>query len=134
MELRKQVRLLVLEGEPEYQRHLQEIIDLCSHQYDIVAEFASSGGAARKALESFGPSVVLMDMHAADREAMALMKGCHEREVPVVATGEPRSREVEEQALKNGAVVFITRSEDPDDLEVVLHTLASVAGQSQVRH
>lgn len=134
MELRKRVRLLVVESEPEFREHLREIIELCSHQYEIVAEFAGSGAEARTVMQRFDPSVVLMDMHAADHEAVALMRGCSEIEVPVIATGELRSREAEEQALRNGAVAFMTRSEDPDDLESILHTVATVAGQCQVRH
>ena len=132
---RKKVRLLVVDSEPDYQRHLREIIDLCSHQYEIVAEFASSGGgAARQLLHRFEPSVVLFDVHAADREGVELLRGCSDLEVPVIATAESRNHEVEEQALRNGAIAFITRSEDPDDIESILHTAAHVAGDLQPRH
>ncbi len=134
MDLRKHVRLLVVESEPEFRDQLREIIELCSHQYEIVAEFAGSGLEARNLMVRFDPSVVLMDMHAADNEAVALMRGCSELEVPVVATGELRSREAEEQAFRHGAVAFMTRSEDPEDIETILHTLATVSGQCQVRH
>jgi len=134
MDLRKKVRLLVIESEPEYQRQLRDIIDLCSHQYEIVCEFATSGTAAKELLARFEPSVVLMDIEGSGSDNFDLMRGCSEMEVPVIASAEMMTRDVEERAIRNGAVALITRTEDPEDLESLLHTAANISTDTHMRH
>jgi CheY-like chemotaxis protein len=134
MDLRKKVRLLVVESELDYQRKLRDVIDLCSHQYEIVCEFAASGKDAKELLARFEPSVVLMDVESSGTENFDLMRGCSEMEVPVIASAELMTRDVEERAIRNGAVALITRTEDPEELESLLHTAATISTDAHIRH
>lgn len=127
MELKKKMRLLVVEGEAEFKEQLTECIELCRHQYDIECHFTTSEGEAKKLLREFEPAVVLVDINLPESDTFQIIKGCSELEVPVVATSDFRTREVEEQAISSGATALIQRSNDPEEMELLLHHLASFA-------
>ena len=44
------------------------------------------------------------------------------------------TRDVEERAIRNGAVALITRTEDPKELESLLHTAAAISTEAHIRH
>lgn len=132
METRKQVRLLVM-GDEAFQKQLVESAELCSHQYDFFIRSAAPNEAAGSLLADFSPSVVLLNLDLAS-EAAELVRGCGELNVPLVVSSEFLSDEIESRARRQGAVACIVPNEDPDELEQVVHLLASVSGELYVQH
>lgn len=124
--LRKDVRLLVIDDHPEYFELLSECSEMYNPEYRVECKLVSKLEEAMDVAASWDPSVVLVDLHVAE-EALDYLKRIAEAGPPVVATTVTRMPECQATAQQCGAVGYVVKSEDQEDLEQLLEYVASVA-------
>lgn len=137
--VRKCVRLLVVGDTPqedssEYYFHLQEFVDLSRHVYDISYQFTTSCNKAVELIESWQPSIILVDAHLEDSHSFDVLQSGIDASVPVVVTSEFNSPEIGESAMANGAAAYLPKSDSPEDLEILFSRIAELAVEIRIKH
>lgn len=127
--LRREVRLLVVDDHGEHFEQLQEMAGLYHPEYQVECKLASSAGEAADLAASWGASVVLLDLHVIS-EALELLKQLSMQGTAVVATSDTRLPELVDTASDYGAVGYLSKSENPEDIEVLLNYVAGVAKEA----
>lgn len=130
----QQIKVLVVDQDPEFFKLIQEQIELNSIFYNIAVKHIDQINAATESLSSWNPNLVVLDFANSPLQAACLVKGCQHLEVPVVITGEVLNQEVEAAARKIGASAFIVKSEDSDDIEKVLELFSETAKETYAIH
>ena len=131
--LRKEVRLLVVDDHSDHIEHLQAHAEMYSSQFAIECKLVADAAEARPVVESWMPSVVLVDTHLIS-DSLAFMKELAEMGAAVVAVSEKRIPELVETCQQHGAVGYFTKSDNPDDVEALIGFIASVASKVAVSH
>jgi len=136
---RKKVRLLIIgDGnaaeEQGYYAHLKECADLSSHIYEITYNFTQSGVEALKLIGSWEPTVILVDAHLDDMNSFDIVTHSRSQSVPIIVASDYKSTEIEESALSLGAAAYVSKSDNPDDVELLLERIAEIADELATRH
>jgi DNA-binding NarL/FixJ family response regulator len=130
---RKEVKLLVVDDLCDYFDHMKAIADMYSSQFSIECKLVQDEGEASKEMDSWAPSVVLVDVHLLS-SALELIRNLTEKGAAVIAMSEGRIPQLAETAQAYGAVGCFTKSDNPDDLEKLVGYVASVSTSSLVSH
>ena len=134
MDLKKTVRLLVVDEQSDYFGELRQYAQMLDDRYNITCEFTDSSHTAQQILESWEPSVVLLDVHLSDMSNFDFLEDCQANAIPVVVTGHCPSREIERSVLSRGAIAYFPKSHDPDEMEEMMNMLAKVSSAGEYRH
>jgi len=129
--LRKDVRLLVVDDHPEYFERLNECSEMYNPEYRVECKLVTGLSEALDVTSQWEPSVVLVDLHVGE-EALEYVKRIAEVGPPVVATTETRMPDCQVIAQHCGAVGYVVKSEDQEDIEDLLEYVASVARDTVV--
>ena len=132
-EPRKEVKLLVVDDQAEHFMHLQEAAEIYQLDYSIECRLASNKAEALELAASWHPTVVLIDLHVV-ADALNLLSQIAEIGPAVVATSENRIPEIPDKVAEYGAVGYLTKKDSVEDVESVLHYIASVAGPIPTAH
>jgi DNA-binding NarL/FixJ family response regulator len=132
-EPRKEVKLLVVDDQAEHFAHLQEAAEIYHVDYAIECRMASSRDEALEMAANWHPTVVLIDLHVVS-DALNLLSQIAEIGPAVVATSESRIPDIPEKVAQYGAVGYVTKSDTAEDIESVLHYIASVAAPMPTSH
>jgi len=124
--LRKEVRLLVVDDHVEHFEQIQEFAEMYHPEFRFECKLATSAFEAVDISSSWGASVVLLDLHVIS-SALELMEQLSAQGAAVVATSDVRIPEFAETAGEHGAVGYLSKSSNPDDIEALLSYVASVA-------
>lgn len=129
---RKKVRLLVVADDEshedhDYYKHLKEVADLSSHIYEITCNITHSGKEGLELINSWQPTVILVDAHLSDINSCEVVTVGSKQEVPVVVVSDHRNAEIEESAISLGAKGYISKSDTPEDVETALAKIADLA-------
>jgi DNA-binding NarL/FixJ family response regulator len=124
--LRKDVRLLVIDDHPEYFERLTECSEMYNPEYKVECRLVTALQEALDVASEWEPSVVLVDLHVGE-EALDYVKRIADVGAPVVATTETRMPDCQAAAQHRGAVGYVVKSEDQEDIEELLEYVASVA-------
>ena len=139
LQRRKKVRLLVVGDDSQdkfdpYYSGLKECAELCAHIYDITCNFTTSGEKAVELLETWEPTVLLVDAHLHDMNCLDLVKHSCAGHVPVVVTSDHPSPEIAQSAKEQGAAAYIAKTENPDEFEMLLQRIVTLAGEASIKH
>lgn len=129
--LRKDVRLLVIDDHAEYFVRLSECSEMYNPEYRVECKLVTALHEALEVATKWEPSVVLVDLHVSG-EALEYVKRIAEVGAPVVATTVTRMPDCQAIAEHCGAVGYVVKSEDLEDLEELLDYVASVARDTVV--
>ena len=129
MEVRKSVRLLVVDEQQGYFEQVRDYAELCSHQFDIECAYARTEVEARIKMKSFLPTVIMIDAHLPDVGDLRCIQDYQQGFAPVIVTSDHRSIEIEEAARENGAHAYVTKSDQPEELELLLFKISVIAGE-----
>lgn len=124
MELAKRVRLLVVDDQPEYFSQLAECAELCAYSFRIECRYADSEQAMTDLLTNWRPTVVVLDVHASFAPGFELLNRLQGKAIPVVVTSSNHSKEIERSVMERGAAAYLQKSDDPEEIERALYTLA----------
>lgn len=123
---KKAIKLLIVDDQPSFCSLLTEQAELWEFQYEISCQFASTGEEAKRLMQSWHPSVVLLDLHAAE-ESLELIRNWTGGMSSVIATSTTCSKEMEETALAHGADAYVPKSENPDELHHLMERIVNLA-------
>jgi len=132
--MRKQVRLLVVDDHAEFCDMVKEIVDLSGHIFEITCEFAANKEAASLLMNTFEPSVVLLDAHLEDGNSMQCLSDWKHLPAQVVVTSVRNSPGIEKAARNGGASGYCPKSSKLEDVERLVHELAEMAGDTYRIH
>lgn len=124
---KKNVKLLVLDENAEYFEQLKDCAEMCSHEFTVECFFSSDEKEAMKIIEKEHPSVILMDPYTPEVNGREFIEKCQEGVTSVVVTSENTVPEMDEVSREWGAEAYITKSENPDDVEQALRTIVDLA-------
>lgn len=130
---RKEIRLLVVDDHSEHFELLQAFADMYSSQFAFECKLAKDEKAAQDLMDSWEPSVALVDVHFVT-SGLDLIQSLTHKGTAVVAVSEVRIPKLAETAQAYGAVGCFTKSDNPDDIETLMSYMASVASSSLVSH
>lgn len=130
---RKEVKLLVVDDQSEHFEQIRAFSDMYSSQFVIECKLAQDKEEAHEVMESWHPSVVLVDVHLIS-DALNLIQEMTHKGASVVAVSEARIPQLAETAQTYGAVGCLTKSDNPDDVEHLVGYIASIAASSVVSH
>lgn len=134
VEYRKTIKLLVVDEQASYCDLIREHAEICSHHVDIVCECVNSGKDAIEKIASWKPSVILLDAHLNDVNSFEVLQSCREGRATVVVASDHCSREIMDSARSHGASGYVTKSENPEEIEALLFELATVSAPIEFEH
>ena len=124
---RKEVKLLVVDDRTEQFEQIQSVSEMYHSEYRIECKLATTDSEARSLLSSWQPSIVLLDLHVGCGSLPLLDyisgSGC----APVVAMSDTLQPELEVTAESHGAVGYVPKGEDQEEVEALVDFLASLA-------
>lgn len=131
--LRKEVRLLVVDEHEEHFELIQEVAEMYHPEFKVECKLATSAGEAVDLASSWQASVVLLDLHVIS-SALELLQQLSSQGAAVVATSDTRLPELSGTAENYGAVGYLAKSSNPEDIESLLSFVASVSSPSSPTH
>ncbi len=134
MKYKKTVKLLVVDEQPGYCELIREHAEICSHQIDIICEYVTSGREAIEKIAEWKPSVILLDAHLQDINSFEVLESCREGRATVVVASDHCSRAIMDSARERGASGYVTKSENPEEIEALLVELATVSAPVELDH
>lgn len=134
MKYRKTVKLLVVDEQPDYCDLIREHAEICSHQIDIICESATSGREAIEKIAAWKPSVILLDAHLQDVNSFEVLESCREGRATVVVASDHCSQAIMNSAREHGASGYVTKSDNPEEIEALLVELATVSAPVAFDH
>lgn len=134
MSVRKEVRVLVVEDQAEQFDSLNEYADMYHSSYNVICKRADSSFTAKELMRTWHPSVVLLDAHVTDDDGGDQIGYFSDAGVAVVVMSRVRSAKIEESAINKGAAAYISKSENPDDVEALLELLGAVSPEIGESH
>jgi DNA-binding NarL/FixJ family response regulator len=130
---RKEVKLLVVDDHSDHFEQIQSHAEMYSSQFHVECKLAAAIAEAKETVESWQPTVVLVDTHVI-AEALPLIKALSQMGPAVVAMSEHRIPELVETCQAYGAVGYLSKSDNPDDIGNLISYIASVSPADVVSH
>jgi two-component system KDP operon response regulator KdpE len=115
-------RVLVVDDEPQLLRTLA--LNLRARDYDVIT--ASNAAEGIDHVLGLPPDVIILDLGLPDRDGLEVIREVHEREptLPIVVLSARASSQEKVTALDLGAVDYITKPFDMNELVARLHAAA----------
>lgn len=129
-----EVKLLVVDEHSQYCSLIREHAEMYGHALKLVCECVNSGREALEKISTWEPSVVLLDAHLPDINSFEVLDACRNGRATVVVSSDVCSRDIENSARAHGASGYVTKSENPEDIEALLVELATVSLPVQMKH
>jgi DNA-binding NarL/FixJ family response regulator len=130
---RREIRLLVVDDQQEHFEQLREMADMYNPDFSVECRLVSDPEEVLEVTANWHPSVVLLDLHII-ASAFSLIKQIAEIGPSVVATSSNRVPDIGEKVAQYGGVGYLTKSENPDDMESLLHYIASISAPAATEH
>jgi len=130
---RREIRLLVVDDHQEHFDQLCEAAGMYNAEFSVECRFVSGPQEALSAAVEWRPAVVLLDLHVVS-SALDLLRQLAEIGPSVVATSETRLPDMAEKVSECGGVGYLTKSDNPDDVESLLNYVAAVAAPTPTSH
>jgi CheY-like chemotaxis protein len=134
MGLRKVVKLLVVDEVDGQYDQIVSYSEMYHPEYRLECKLATCEAEAREIFSKWHPSVILLDLHLGSDSIQLLDYISRSGSTPVVATSESRQPDLEQTAESHGAVGYVPRGDDQEELEALLDYLASVSVQDEASH
>ncbi len=132
--MKKELRLLVVDGESVYSEFLKEFSDIWNERFSLVLSHVESATEAIAQLGELRPNVILVDAHLDDVNSLDFVEQCAGGSATLVVTSEIHSSTIESSAIERGACAYIPKTEDPDEVEFILERLAAICDASVEYH
>ena len=123
----EKVKVLVVDEDRDYFEQLQECADMCSHEFKVECIYSSDEKEALSIIEKEHPSIIVMDAYMPALESHGLLEKCNEGVVPLIVTSLYAIPELSDVSRRWGAEEYITKSENPDEVEEALRRIVELA-------
>lgn len=126
----KELRLLVVNEQDSYCELLNEQVELGDFDRQIECKCVSNEEEAKRAINDWAPTLVVMDAFLEESNGFELMKYCNGMSTPVVVTSETTVEKIADSSAERGALAYIQTENDPDSLECMLRKIVEIADNS----
>lgn len=130
---RREIKVLVVDEPSEHFESLRNVAEMYNSAYSVDLRLVSSSQEAVEVASSWKPAVVLLDLHVVS-EALRLVQQLADVGSSVVATSEVRMPEMFQKAPEYGAVGYLPKSDNLEDLEALLGYIATIAAPMPSSH
>ena len=110
-----------------------EMAEMYNPDYRVECRLVSTACETFEAVGEWHPSVVLVDLHSV-ADALAVVRQLSDQGRSVVATSLHRSPELSIVADQYGAVGYLSKSDNPDDVEALVEFVATVSSPPDPNH
>ena len=131
---KRELRVLILDENETYLSAIRACATMNPPEFGLTFQFAASEDSARRIINEWDPSCVLLDAHIPEFDACGALERYMAEVVPVIITSDSASRDIEASALSRGAVKYITKSENPDEIESLLCSIGEVSIEFDSKH
>ncbi len=131
---KKEVRLLIIQECDEFRTLLEDWIDLNAYHFKISLRTTESGQTGGELINSWVPSVVLLDAHLTDHNSFSLIDQCRRTCVPVFVVSSQQSSEIEVSARQSGASGYFPANGDPEMIDLILGQIVEASQLSLGTH
>jgi len=128
------VRLLVVDEHLAYADLVENAASVWGELVDIQCEFVSTAVEALERLSSFQPNVIMLDAHLSDMNCLDFLDLCRDGLAPLIITSQHPSSSLCDSVLSHGASAFVPKTDDPDEIEVVLEKIIRIAVEGPLTH
>lgn len=129
MEIRKEVRLLIVEDHDHCRQYFQDAVDTWHPQFRIECAFAKNLGEALEYIATWNPSIIMLDAYFGESGCFDALNDWKPQDVPIVITSELPIEGIRESVLQKGALEYFAFSDDPEDIDLVLESVAYLAAE-----
>jgi len=130
---RRAIRLLVVDDQQEHFEQLVQVAEMYHPDFSIECRLVSDPSKAIEIASNWQASVVLLDLHVIS-SALQLVREISALGTSVIATSSTRLPEMAERLTEYGGVGYLTKSDNPDEVESLLNLVASVAHPAPMSH
>jgi CheY-like chemotaxis protein len=130
---RRAIRLLVVDDQQEHFEQLVQVAEMYHPDFTVECRLVSDPEKVVEVASDWQPSVVLLDLHVVS-SALQLVRQISAMGTSVVATSSVRLPELAERISECGGVGYMTKSENPEEVESLLNFVASVAHPIPTSH
>ncbi|MCB0352954.1 MAG: response regulator [Bdellovibrionales bacterium] len=131
---RKKIRLLLVDEQDGYFELLRQSADIWNERFEFECQMVRSATEAIQKLSEFQPSVIICDTHLSDMSCVDFVAQLSTRKTPVVVASNENFPELREELIQSGALDCIAKTDDPDDVELLLEELAEVSEDFEMAH
>jgi CheY-like chemotaxis protein len=131
---RRVVKLLVVDDHVEQFDHINAFAEMYHPDFKVECRIAQTTDEAVSVAGEWIPSVVLLDLHIAGAQGKELLQSLRAYGAAVVATSASRIPELARAAEDYGAVAYVQKSDNPEDVEALVQYLASISSDSEPVH
>jgi DNA-binding NarL/FixJ family response regulator len=110
-----------------------EMAEMYNPDYRVECRLVSTACETFEAVGEWHASVVLVDLHSV-ADALAVVRQLSDQGRSVVATSLHRSPELSIVADQYGAVGYLSKSDNPDDVEALVEFVATVSSPPDPNH
>ncbi len=134
MQIKKLVKLLVVDDHPAFSEMLSSASEAWHPDFEIECKVVSSGSKGLAEVSDWAPNVILVDAYLPDMSCFEFLRSCQNWGTPLIVSSENSSLELQKTAMEYGARAFITKSSDPDQVEELLSRVAHIASSEEFLH
>jgi len=127
------VRLLVVDEQESYCELIRKSADIGDMAFEVVCEHAASAAEAIRKIADWEPTVILVDAYLPDMNSLEFLEQCRGTS-PLIVASEHISPSTEESVLSRGASAYIPKTQDPDELDIILQKIAWLAAEYSTTH
>jgi CheY-like chemotaxis protein len=131
MNIRKQVRLLVVDENEHYYDLIRESAEIWNEDYRIECEKVDSAEEAIQAICNWCPTIIMVDSHLDDMNCMDFLDRVSDGSAPLVVSSEHVCNQTRESVFAHGASDYISKTADPDEVDHLLGRIAMLSVQQE---
>jgi DNA-binding NarL/FixJ family response regulator len=125
------MRMLLVHDNSQISARIAEYSELATN---AECRVVASGREAIETLNSWVPSLVVVDVHIHDVNAFDLLEQIGSSATPVVITSDNFSSDIQKSANERGAVAYVVASEEQDKIDRLIEVVKSVAAGQSLLH
>jgi DNA-binding NtrC family response regulator len=129
MEIRKEVRLLIVDDHEQHQHMFQDAVDSWHPDYRLECTFAKTAAEALEKIAKWAPTIVMVDAYFEDMNCFDLIGKCNPKACPIVVTSDHLVAGIRESAISRGAADYFSLPNDPDEFDMVMESVVSLSNE-----
>lgn len=126
------VRVLIVDDHDNYPGLVCDSADIWNEHFAFECKKARSVQEAKDEVEEWLPRVILVDPFVPDLSLTEFADYCLGRSISLVVMSENSVDGLSELVERIGAVGYIPKSEDPDDVQFLLERIAEIADEALI--
>ncbi len=126
-------RILLIDEDDDFSESLRDSIEVSPYDNQIGFKRSSTIKDAFEQIAQWAPDLIVIDAHVEGMNSLDLTRLCCGKDTKVVMASDHMSVEIQQSAMKHGASDYFPKTNNPDELELVVHKLAVLCQTPQAK-